>query len=150
MLHYELEKLTHAQMETMTYAELEEHFIINRTTSDVALANRKGVLDVSTATRIEQALKLICEYLGITYNSVEWLDDRNRVPNNSDFYQKIYDKMVEIEAKTPLPTVQIPSMPHNTYQKWNDIETFLKVIYDNIVAKTNNYSYLGEGYFGED
>ena len=149
MLHYTLEKLTHAEMETMTFAQLEEYFITDRTSTDVELVNYKGILDTGVATRIEQALKDVCDFLGITYTQKFWLDDRNEVPTVSTFHQKIYQALSDIEPRMPVTDLQFPRRPFNTYQKWNELESYLKVVYDILdrLKQTNIYS--GEFYAGE-
>lgn len=125
-------------------------FITDRTQTDVVLLNEKGTLNYLGMQRVEDSLKLITDYLWRDYSYFTWT--RANIPKQSD-YQKIKDAIDYIHGLivsiTGSDMLTVPSLPINTYQKWNELETFLKYTYENIYATMQKNIYAGEFYAGE-
>lgn len=131
----------------MTYIST---FITDRTQTDVSLLNEKGTLNYIGMQRVEDSLKLIMDYLGRDYSYFTW--NRADIPKQSD-YQKIKDAIDYLHGLivsiTGSNMLTVPSLPINTYKKWNELETFLKYVYENVYATMQRNIYAGEFYAGE-
>lgn len=106
----------------------------------------KGALNYSDLERIEYNIDFLDRLLDLDPVSM----DREFIPRISYFknllinVQKVHDKKYR-RWSTP----EVPEMPLNTYQKWNDIETILwdcfKIYLANIGE--DNQTYCGESLY---
>ena len=122
-------------------------FITDRTQTDVSAKNSKAYVNLSDFQRVEDAIKLVSDFLGLSYAYKEW--ELTDVPNISNAYQKIYDALTLIQPKMPVTSLVFPVRPFNTFQKWNELESYLQAVYDVIYRTKQTNIYSGEFYAGE-
>lgn len=110
------------------------------------LSGMKGALNVSDVKRIQNNIQLLSDVLeiGLFVSSVpEFLTQRfcEEILSNTELIRKAYC----IYTTTPAT----PTLPLNTYEKWNDIEKILTDVYTILL---NNFHYYcgNEIYAGED
>ena len=139
---------------------------------DMWYNNLKGALNRSDLLRIGNDIGILLELVGeetrfhhlypatnlypsttlypgtITYqgsSGVDVLYDPPELPTYSNYYSILRNYLYVLYSysyyysTTPPP----PPDPYNTYETWNDVETFLKDMYSVLTESINSYSYTG-------
>ena len=110
------------------------------------LSGLKGAINTSDLERIINNIELLVEVLELPIEVVALPD----IPGVS-FQAQLVGNVEKIRAGYGVKstTPQTPSIPLNTYNKWNDIERILADVYDLLL---NNFSYYcgGEIYAGDE
>lgn len=122
-------------------------FVTDRTQTDVDIGSEKAYMKHTDLERVELSISYMLSFFNIPYSFVTYAN--RRVPNTTD-YERIYNGLVSINDNLPITTLTFPIRPFNTFSKWNELEKYLYITYNNVYAMFNNYFYLGEGYLGEE
>jgi hypothetical protein len=175
MTYTELSQYTYEQLSNYTYAQLstslERKYVYDRTQGDVDRAvllqqryingsitevekeewmqGLKGCLNYADLNRVESNCSYLAENIAVFVVTKGW--ERIDIPRASDF-QRIRNNVDAIRNGFAVfkDTPRTPSVPLNTFEKWNDIE---KILYDvdMIYHRTMDaFIYCGESYAGED
>lgn len=114
-------------------------------------SNMKGALNLSDITRIENNIKTLASFFKVHVNVYTYF--MGYIPKSERYYKRTLrniKKLMEswfVFSDTP----NIPTLPWNTYQKWNDIEKILhdlNYIYERYINGFNYCDteiYTGEG-----
>lgn len=109
------------------------------------LSDSKGALNYSDLARIKNNIELLAEVLEIDVT----IPTIPEIPKES-FYNAILSGTQAIRNASVLyaSTPQVPTVPLNSFLKWNDIERVLHDTYD--ILMNNFHYYCGEQLYGGD
>lgn len=102
-------------------------------------AGMKGALNASDLNRIENNTKFVASALGLYNLNVKTNWQMSDVPRNSDFNRILSNlNTVKDRARTRFDVnlPETPSLPLNSFEKINDIENILYIIYSNFSFKS--------------
>lgn len=102
-------------------------------------AGMKGALNASDLNRIENNTKFVASILGLYNLNVKTNWQMSNVPRNSDFNRILSNlnavkDRARVRFDVNLP--ETPSLPLNSFEKINDIEDILYIIYNSFSFKS--------------
>ena len=124
--------------------------VTNRTLDDVLARNELGVLNASDLNRIDGNMQELAKNLGITIAPAKnWTN--SSIPVVSD-YERIINstKAVRSALKVPEPMPEVPTMPLNSFDKYNAIEKIQLMLYTQYRILQDAKIFAGEGYYSGD
>lgn len=121
--------------------------VFDRTAQDVADKTDKGYWNISDVNRIENAVKVMSDYLNLNLTTKTWalgdsvtLSDYNLLYNNIDTIRKKW----HVSNDAP----SIPVANYFDYEKANDIEKILSDFLDFKISRKSDMTYSGQVYSG--
>lgn len=124
--------------------------VTNRTLDDVLARNELGVLNASDLNRIDGNMQELAKKLGVTIAPAKnWTN--SSIPVVSD-YERIINstKAVRSALKVPEPMPEVPTMPLNSFDKYNAIEKIQLMLYTQYRILQDAKIFAGEGYYSGD
>lgn len=124
--------------------------VTNRTLDDVLARNELGVLNASDLNRIDGNMQELAKNLGVTIAPAKnWTN--SSIPVVSD-YERIINstKAVRSALKVPEPMPEVPTMPLNSFDKYNAIEKIQLMLYTQYRILQDAKIFAGEGYYSGD
>ena len=124
--------------------------VTNRTLDDVLARNELGVLNASDLNRIDGNMQELAKNLGITIAPAKnWTN--SSIPVVSD-YERIINstKAVRSALKVPEPMPEVPTMPLNSFDKYNAIEKIQLMLYTQYRVLQDAKIFAGDGYYSGD
>lgn len=117
-------------------------FITNRTLSDITKKTKKAFYNYTDLNRIQEAINYIAEKCEISVPTHSW-----GLKECCDYWKFQYyilnniDKFKQYYPNLPDSTPRLPTILNWNYQKANDIEKILKVMYETEPVKINSVSF---------
>ena len=124
--------------------------VTNRTLDDVLARNELGVLNASDLNRIDGNMQELAKKLGVTIAPAKnWTN--SSIPVVSD-YERIINstKAVRSALKVPEPMPEVPTMPLNSFDKYNAIEKIQLMLYTQYRVLQDAKIFAGDGYYSGD
>lgn len=104
----------------------------------------KGALNWTDLLRVENNIQILLDVLEIERQSN--LENLPEMPTDTYFEEMLANVAAIREAYCIHQTTpEVPKMPLNTWQKWNDIEQILKDVHE--ILCNNFHYYCGEGLY---
>ena len=124
--------------------------VTNRTLDDALARNELGVLNASDLNRIDGNMQELAKKLGVTIAPAKnWTN--SSIPVVSD-YERIINstKAVRSALKVPEPMPEVPTMPLNSFDKYNAIEKIQLMLYTQYRVLQDAKIFAGDGYYSGD